>query len=106
MSRQFLKGCLFLCAVSLSAFGEDKAEQPAAGPTNPGLEKMKTLVGTWVAADEDGKPTDQVVSVIKLTSGGSAVHETIFPGEPHGLRNIGDTPARYLVFEFHGPRPV
>jgi hypothetical protein len=85
MSRQFLKGGLFLCAVSLSAFGEDKAEHPAAGPTNAGLEKMKTLVGTWVAADEDGNPTDQVVSVIKLTSGGSAVHETIFPDQPHEM---------------------
>jgi hypothetical protein len=22
-------------------------------------------------------------------------------GEPHGMTNIGDAPARYLVFEFH-----
>jgi hypothetical protein len=25
-------------------------------------------------------------------------------GEPHGMRNVGDVPAVYLVFEFHGRR--
>lgn len=24
-------------------------------------------------------------------------------GEPHGMKNIGETEATYLVFEFHGP---
>jgi mannose-6-phosphate isomerase-like protein (cupin superfamily) len=27
-------------------------------------------------------------------------------GEPHGMRNPGTEPARYLVFEFHRPAPV
>jgi mannose-6-phosphate isomerase-like protein (cupin superfamily) len=25
-------------------------------------------------------------------------------GEPHGMQNVGKTPARYLVFEFHAPK--
>ena len=29
-----------------------------------------------------GKPTDKVVSVIKITASGSTVHETLFPGTP------------------------
>jgi quercetin dioxygenase-like cupin family protein len=27
-------------------------------------------------------------------------------GEMHGMKNVGDEPAHYLVFEFHGARPV
>jgi len=99
MTRRFLTYGLILAALTATAltstltgsalFGTARAEdQPNAeqklppAPTNAGLEKMKSLVGTWVAAGEDGKPTDQVMSIIKLTAGGSAVHETFFPGQP------------------------
>ena len=89
MTRKFLLCGLLLAAVSISAAGDDKHNHPLpAAATNPGLEKMKTLAGTWVAADEDGKPTDQVVSVIKLTAGGSAVLETLFPGQPHEMISV------------------
>lgn len=64
----------------------DHAIPPA--PTNSAFEKLKTLAGTWVAADPDGKPTDQVVSVFKLTAGGSVLHETIFPGQPHEMVSV------------------
>ena len=49
---------------------------------------MKKLAGTWLAADKDGKPTDQVMSIIKVTAGGSAVHETLFPGQPHEMVSV------------------
>ena len=41
-----------------------------------------------VAADAAGKPTDEVVSVIKVTAAGSAVQETLFPGEPHEMVSL------------------
>ncbi|MEK6261982.1 MAG: hypothetical protein AABP62_25570 [Planctomycetota bacterium] len=88
MMRRLLM-CGLLLALQVTAYGEDKKEvKLPAAPTNSGLEKMKKLVGTWVAADDDGKPTDQVVSQIKLTAGGSAIHETLFPGEPHEMVSI------------------
>ena len=78
-----------LVAFPLASYGEGKPEAKLpAPPTNAGLEKMKKLVGTWVAADKDGKPTDQVVSIIKVTAGGSAVHETLFPGQPHEVVSV------------------
>ena len=84
---------LMICSVvcvgfSFSAFGNDKHDHAPNAATNAGLEKMKKLAGTWVAADKDGKPTDEVVSVIKLTAGGSVVHETLFPGQPHEMVSI------------------
>src|SRR5262245_51633121 len=87
MLRQFL-ACGLLAAISLAALGEEKRSDAPAPPTNAGFEKMKKLVGTWVQADEEGKPTDTVVSVIKLTAGGSAIHETIFPGQPHEMVSV------------------
>ncbi|MDB5390996.1 MAG: hypothetical protein JWM11_6642 [Planctomycetaceae bacterium] len=88
MVRQILVCGLLLAGLSFSAFGEDKPGQSATASKNAGLEKMKSLVGTWVAADKDGKPTADVVSVIKLTAGGSAIHETLFPGQSHEMVSI------------------
>jgi hypothetical protein len=76
-------------AVSVPSKGdENTAPKPPAPPTNAALEKMKKLAGTWLVADKDGKPTDQVASIIKVTSGGSAVHETLFPGQPLEMISI------------------
>ena len=88
MSRQLLICPMLLLALHLVAHGDDKTGKLPPAPTNSGLEKMKKLAGTWVAADKDGKPTDQVVSIIRVTAGGSAVHETIFPGQPHEMISI------------------
>jgi len=92
MMRRFLMCGLvltLLLSVSPVSYGDGKsAPKLPAPPTNAGLEKMKKLAGTWLAADKDGKPTEQVVSVIKVTAGGSAVHETLFPGQPHEMVSI------------------
>ena len=84
-----LLGCpVLLLALQLAAYGDDKTGKLPPVPTNSGLETMKKLAGTWLAADNDGKPTDQVVSIIKVTAGGSVVHETLFPGQPHEMVSI------------------
>ena len=92
MMRRFLACGLvltLLLGISLASYGDGKpAAKSPATPANVGLEKMKKLAGTWLAADEDGKPTDQVVSIIKVTAGGSAVHEILFPGQPHEMVSI------------------
>lgn len=98
MSRQFLLGGLFVAALAVFGYGEEKHNHhmpPAA--TNAQLEKMKKLVGTWVEADKEGKPTDTVVSIIKLTAGGSAVHETTFPGQPHEMVSVYTAEGNDLV---------
>src|SRR5438105_3520584 len=93
MARRFLLCGLAVLAVGLGVGAEDKAAKPAEKAAKPAdgsaaFEKLKKLAGTWVAADKDGKPTDQVVSVIKVTAGGSTVHETLFPGQPHEMVSV------------------
>lgn len=88
MARRFLVCGLVLIALQAVTYGDDKTAKLPPAPTNAGLEKMKKLAGTWVAADKDGKPTDQVVSIIKVTAGGSAVHETLFPGQPMEMISV------------------
>jgi hypothetical protein len=87
MMRRLLV-CAWLLALPLAASADDPTGKLPPAPTNPALEKMKRLAGTWLAADDAGKPTDQVLSIIKVTAGGSAVHETLFPGQPQEMVSI------------------
>jgi hypothetical protein len=86
---QRLVACGLLLTLSLASYGDDKPQgKLPAPPTNAGLEQMKKLAGTWLVADADGKPTDQIGSIIKVTAGGSVVHETTAPGQPHEMVSV------------------
>jgi hypothetical protein len=77
-----------LLALPLAAYGEGETGKRPPATTNLAYEKLKTLEGTWLAADGDGKPTPQIFSIIKVTAGGSVVHETIFPGQPEEMVSV------------------
>jgi len=95
--RRLLVCPVLLLALQLAAYCDDKDGKLPTPPTNSGLEKMKKLAGTWLAADKDGKPTDQVVSIIKVTAGGSVVHETLFPGQPQEMVSVYTVDGKDLV---------
>ena len=74
-----LIGSCGLALLLVAAVGADDKHEGKAGK-HPGLERLKKLAGEWLATDAQGRPTSQLVSVFKVTAGGSAVQETIFPG--------------------------
>jgi hypothetical protein len=88
MSRSNLVCGVLLVILAVPALGEEKHNHASPTTNHAGLEKLKGLVGTWVVPDKDGKPTEEVASVVKLTAGGTAIHETLFPGQPHEMVSI------------------
>jgi hypothetical protein len=70
-----------LYAVRATALADDKTTTPGTQQ----FEAMKKLVGDWVEIGKDGKPTDKLVSSIRLTAGGSVLQETLFPGGDHEM---------------------
>jgi hypothetical protein len=70
-----------LFALELSA----SANAKATSATSQQFEAIKSLAGDWVAVGKDGKPTDTIVSSIRVTSAGHTVQETLFPGSDHEM---------------------
>ena len=87
MMQRFMTSGLILIALAAGVHGDDKGTAPAA-VTHVSLERLKKLAGTWVEADKEGKPTDKIVSIIKVTAAGSAVQETLFPGQPQEMVSV------------------
>jgi hypothetical protein len=71
---------LFFGVALLAVLGWAGADDKPA--KDPRFEKLKTLVGEWVQVDKSGKPSAEVLTVFKLTGGGSAIQETIHPNTP------------------------
>ena len=86
MLRLILTAGLVLTVLTAVGRGEDAPAK--VQPNHPTFEQLKKLSGTWVEADEDGNPTEKVVSIVRVTAGGSAVQETLFPGEPMEMVSV------------------
>ena len=65
-----------LLALGFAAFAADKDTGVMA--------KLTALEGDWVLLDEDGRETDTIGATFRLTAGGSALVETMFPNSPDG----------------------
>ncbi len=64
-------------------------EHPQLGPGSAALQRIKALAGRWegTAQMETGATRPTVVEY-KVTSGGSAVVETLDPGTPHEMVSV------------------
>jgi hypothetical protein len=70
-----------LVSLAVSARAEEKASSVNAQR----FAALKGLAGDWVALGKDGKPTDTIVSSIRVTAGGNTIQETLFPGTDHEM---------------------
>lgn len=93
-------------AALLAAPAGARPEDPSGGPAHAGhampatpaasaspaaaqLERLKALAGTWTGkAGPAGSPGQGAVVTWRVTGGGSAVVETIFPGTPHEMVTV------------------
>jgi hypothetical protein len=74
-----------LLTIALLASGMSRADEKTAPAALKQFETLKKLVGDWVEVGKDGKPTNKVISSIRLTSAGTAIHETLLPGSNHEM---------------------
>ena len=61
---------------------------PERDPNTPHLDTIKKLVGDWLELDENGAPTDNVVSSYRVTAGGTAVMDIEFGGSEHEMLTV------------------
>lgn len=77
----------FLLFFAVPAVAEKGHEhKPYVG--SEAFENMKQLVGLWEATMDMGKGPMKVQASYKLTSGGSAIVETVFEGAPHEMMSV------------------
>jgi hypothetical protein len=77
--------CLFL-AGPLVTHAEEYQSAPYKG--SPEFERVKQLVGVWEGTSDMGKTGEKVRVEYRLSSGGSALVETLFPGRSEEMVSV------------------
>ena len=78
------------CA-STSSEGSTAADEAPAAPselTRAQFQQLCGLAGDWYVVGEDGEPAGEVQLSYRVSSGGSAVIETTFPGAEHEMTTV------------------
>jgi hypothetical protein len=77
--------CLLLVGSFVAYAGEGRGT-PYSG--SKGYERMRQLVGVWEGTSNMGKEGQRVKVQYRLTAGGSAIVETLFPGTPEEMISV------------------
>ena len=80
--------CVILALASVPLVGQDKQPQGKDSGTNAAFDHFKQLAGEWVGKGKSPKEPEEMVVKYKVTSGGSAVVETIMPGTDHEMVTV------------------
>jgi hypothetical protein len=90
-----MKSVFFILAIisatlAPTAFaGEETKKHEHPPVTMPGqFETLKQLVGTWEGKSDMGQGEQTMQVVYELTSGGTAIIETLMPGTPHEMVSV------------------
>ena len=61
---------------------------PVATKDEAAFEQLKKLEGTWTGVAAHGETVPNTSVIYKISAGGSAVVETLFPGKPHEMVTV------------------
>jgi hypothetical protein len=81
--EHFLSLVFLLCSLNVWAGGH---HTPASMPKE--FNTLKKLVGTWEGKNKMGDKEESMTVVYKLTSGGTAITETMMPGTDHEMITV------------------
>ena len=76
---------LLLAIPLLAVVNSSRADEKTTPASAQRFEALKKVAGDWVAVGKDGKATDKIIASIRVTSAGSAIQETLFPGSDHEM---------------------
>jgi hypothetical protein len=91
MKRAWLVGMIVLLGAVGAQAGPEHEDMPAPPKASEALERIEALAGRWEGTTDHGHgngKTEPVVVEYKVTSGGSAVVETLNPGGDHEMVSV------------------